>query len=156
MGSYEDSMNVMHALFAKDCQFALATANGNTPSVRIVDTFYDEGAFYVVAHAATQKVKEITTNENVSLCHHLYRFSGKAQNIGHPLLPQNAKVRDMLTQAFAPWYFEHNNEQDENMCFIRIVVSSGFFYKDGTGYSVDFLNKTAESFPFDFQITVID
>ncbi len=77
MNTYDQSLQVMNDLFAKDCQFSLATVNGSVPSVRIVDTFYDDGAFYVIAHASTQKVKEITANENVALCHNLYRFSAR-------------------------------------------------------------------------------
>ena len=34
-----------------------------------------------------------------------------------------------------------NNENDKNMCYIKIDLSHGFFYKDGTGYDVDFINK---------------
>ncbi len=155
MNTYEKSLQIMNELFAKDCQFSLATANGSVPSVRIVDTFYDDGAFYVVAHASTQKVREISANEHVSLCHNLYRFSGEAQNIGHPLQPQNADIRLKLTKAFAPWYFKHNNEQDERMCFLRINLTNGFFYKDGQGYAVDFAQKSADIFPFVFGNTVI-
>ena len=156
MSTYDQSLHVMNDLFANDCQFSLATANGSVPSVRIVDTFYDDGAFYVVAHASTQKVKEITVNENAALCHNLYRFSSKAQNIGHPLLPQNADIRAKLTKAFASWYFKHNNEQDKKMCYIRIALTSGFFYKDGTGYAVDFAQQSADIFPFEFGISVIN
>lgn len=155
MNTYEESLQVMNNLFAKDCQFALATAKDNIPSVRIVDTFYDDGSFYVAAHASTQKVREIAANEHVSLCHNLYRFSGIAQNIGHPLQPQNADIRAKLTKAFASWYFKHNNEQDEKMCFLRIRLTSGFFYNNGKGYAVDFTQKSADIFPFDFGITVL-
>ncbi len=156
MNAYDQSLQTLHDLFAKDCQFALATASGSVPSVRIVDTFYDDGAFYVVAHASTQKVREIAANEHVSLCHNLYRFSGKAQNIGHPLQPQNSGIRAKLSKAFALWYFKHNNEQDEKMCYIRINLTSGFFYRDGKGYAVDFTQKSADIFPFEFGNTVIN
>ncbi len=150
MSNWEDSLQVIEELFAKDCQFALATVKDNVPSVRVVDTFYDDGAFYIVTYSKSQKAQEIASNENVSLCCELYRFSGTARNIGHPLNPGNSELREKLIRVFEPWYFKHNNEQDENMCYIRVELGQGFFYKDGTGYDVDFANRTAKAFPFAF------
>ena len=61
-----------------------------------------------------------------------------------------------MIKAFEPWYFAHNNENDENMCYVKIILKQGFFYKDGTGFKVDFENRKAEEFPFTFDIVVID
>ena len=36
------------------------------------------------------------------------------------------------------------------MCYVKIQLEHGFFYKDGKGYKVDFLSEEAEEFPFDF------
>ena len=35
-------------------------------------------------------------------------------------------------------------------------MNAGIFYKDGTGYKADFDRKTAEKFPFAFDILTID
>jgi len=152
MSTYEKALHVMCELFAKDYQFAMATVNGNTPSVRFVDTFYDEGSFYVVTYSSSQKVHDLEGNNQVALCNKLYRFNGKAYNIGHPLLPDNREIREKLIVVFKPWYFAHNNENDENMCYIRIDLNKGFFYKDGIGYKLNFQMKEAEQFPFDSEI----
>ncbi|MDF2567731.1 MAG: hypothetical protein K0R90_1187 [Oscillospiraceae bacterium] len=39
-------------------------------------------------------------------------------------------------------------------CYIKIELDHGFFYKDGTGYRVDFMNKKVEAFPFIFDIVI--
>ncbi|OOM74219.1 pyridoxamine 5'-phosphate oxidase family protein [Clostridium sp. BL-8] len=156
MTTYEKSLNVLKELFAKDYQFALATSNDNIPSIRFIDTFYDEGAFYITTYAKSQKVQEIEKNSEVSMCNKLYRFSGIAYNIGHPLCEKNHAIREKLIKAFDPWYFAHNNENDENMCYVKIELKQGFFYKDGTGYKVAFEAKKAEEFPFTFDIVMID
>ncbi|NMF07788.1 pyridoxamine 5'-phosphate oxidase family protein [Clostridium beijerinckii] len=156
MTEYENSLNILEVLFAKDYQFALATSNDNIPSVRFVDTFYDNGAFYIVSYAKSQKAQEIEKNNKISMCSKLYRFTGIAHNIGHPLLEKNYVIREKLIKAFEPWYFKHNNENDENMCYIKIELKNGFFYKDGTGYKVDFENRQAEEFPFTFDIVTVD
>ena len=90
------------------------------------------------------------------MCSKLYRFTGIAHNIGHPLLEENHGIREKLIKVFEPWYFAHNNENDESMCYIKIELKLGFFYKDGIGYKVDFENRKAEEFPFTFDIVTID
>ncbi|GEP66171.1 hypothetical protein CBE01nite_39390 [Clostridium beijerinckii] len=42
------------------------------------------------------------------------------------------------------------------MCYVKIELKNGFFYKDGTGYKVDFENRQAEEFPFTFHIVTVD
>jgi uncharacterized pyridoxamine 5'-phosphate oxidase family protein len=150
MNEYQKALDTMHELFAKDCQFSLATSNKNCPSVRIVDTFYDEGSFYIVTHAKSQKVREIQDNRNVALCSKLYSFTGLADNIGHPLKSENKEIREKLINAFQTWYFEHNDENDQSMCIVRIFLQKGFFYSQSVGFKVDFQEKIAEVFPFNF------
>ena len=156
MNAYEEGLGVLETLFARDYQFALATSNNNIPAVRFIDTFYDNGAFYIVTYGKSDKVKEIEHNPIVSLSKDLYRFTGFARNIGHPLLKENLKIREKLIKIFESWYFAHNNENDEDMCYIKVDLNQGLFYKDGTGYKVNFENKTAEKFPFIFDIVKID
>ena len=150
MPVYQESIKVLESLFARDSFFAFATSKDNVPSVRIVDAFYDDYCFYIVVSGRTQKIREIALNENVALCHEMYRFTGKAYNIGHPLHPENQEIRSKLIKVFEPWYFAHNNEDSNEMYYIKVELVTGFFHKDGTGYRVDFINKSAESMPFEF------
>jgi hypothetical protein len=155
MDAYENALRTMDALLAKDCQFALATAEDGVPSLRYVDTFFDGGCFYVVTYAKSRKVREIEKNPSVALCdRRLFSFSGKAYNIGHPLKPENLAVREKIAEAFKIWYFRHNDEADEAMCYLRIEPENGFFHADGTGYKMNFTGKTAETFPFTFNTTL--
>ena len=119
MAVYAKAIKVVEELFGKDSVFALATAKNNVPSVRFIDVYYQEGSFYIVTYANSQKVQEIEENNEVSLCSEQYRFSGKAYNIGHPLKQENKEMRDRLIKVFEPWYFAHNNEADENMCYVE-------------------------------------
>ncbi len=149
MDNFNKAIEAMSSLFGRDYQFCLATVNGSIPSQRYVDTYFDGECFYVVAYGLSRKVKEIVENPNVSLCcRKMHTFVGRADNIGHPLKPENAAIRDKLINAFKQWYFLHNNEDNENMCYIRIKPVSGFFHKEGMGYSIDFEEKKAEIVPF--------
>lgn len=157
MTNYENAIGVMKELFGRDYQFALSTAKNNIPSSRYVDTYFDGKSFYVVTHRLSQKAVEIADNPNISLCcQKMHAFNGQAKSIGHPLNPENADIRSALTKAFEPWYFKHNNESDENMCYIRIDPTAGFFHKDGIGYKIDFTKKTVKAFPFTFDTVLIE
>ena len=148
MELFEKSMTVLSELFGRDYQFSLATTKDNKPSVRVVDTYYEEGIFWIVTYATSNKVKEIDANADVALCDQFYSFKGKAYNVGHPLKEENRKIREKLIKVFQPWYFEHNDENDDNMCYVKVDLTEGFFYKDGIGYKVNFIDKSVEKFPF--------
>lgn len=156
MDLFEKSMNILSDLFGRDFQFSLATVKDNKPSIRVVDTYYENGAFWIVTYALSNKVKDIENNSEVALCNHFYSFKGNAYNAGHPLKEENKKIREQLIKVFETWYFAHNNENDKNMCYIKIELTEGFFFKDGKGYKVDFINTKAEEFPFTPDVVVIN
>ena len=113
MTDYENAIGVMKELFGRDYQFALSTDKNNIPSSRYVDTYFDGESFYVVTYGLSKKAAEIADNPNVSLCcSRMHAFSGKAYNIGHPLIPENAGIRSALTKAFEPWYFKLNEAEE--------------------------------------------
>lgn len=154
MNTYEKSLAVLTELFSCDDQFTLATSKENVPSARVVDIYYKEGAFWIVTYGLSRKVQEIQSNPHVALCKNFHSFCGRAYNVGHPLAEPNKEIREELIRVFEPWYFAHNNEQDENMCYVKVELTSGFFHKEGIGYKVDFENKTAETFPFAPEIII--
>ncbi|WP_077610826.1 pyridoxamine 5'-phosphate oxidase family protein [Clostridium sp. Marseille-P2415] len=156
MDDFEKSMRVLKELFGRDYQFTLATSENNIPSLRVVDTYFDDGNFYMVTYGDSRKVREIESNEHVALCKNLYRFQGIAHKIGHPLRPENKEIREKLIKAFESWYFKHNDENSEKMCYVKIDLVNGFFYKDGTGYQVDFAEEKARLFPFETDIIFIE
>lgn len=140
---------LMKQLFSRDYQFALATSNHNEVHNRFVDTYYENNAFYIVTYGTSKKVQDILVNDQVALtCRKLYSFQGKAVHLGHPLKEDNELIRNQLIHVFKDWYFQHNNELDPLMCYIKIDITKAFFHLDGIGYSVDFINRSVEQFPF--------
>lgn len=149
MSEFEQCLGVLNKLFKKDYLFSFATAKDNIPSVRVVDAYYDDDAFWIVTYAKSKKVIDIESNPHVALCHNFYSFKGKAWNVGHPLSGNNAAIREKLMTVFQAWYFAHNNEADEDMCYVKFVPETGFFYHNGTGYKANFMKKEVETFPFE-------
>jgi uncharacterized pyridoxamine 5'-phosphate oxidase family protein len=127
--------------FSKDRLMALATSVSDTPNIRLVDTYYLDGCLYIATHNALEKMKEIKENNRVSLCTNLNVFHGEAFNIGHPLSDDNKELRELLIDAFKNWYFEHNDENDPEMCYMKIKLSHATLYFGKVGYEVDFVKS---------------
>ena len=46
---------------------------------------------------------------------------------------------DILRAAFAAWYDNgHTNEADPNTCLLKIRLTDGVLFSDGTRYEIDF------------------
>ena len=50
---------ILKERFGKDSLIALATAVKDVPYVRAVNAYYEEGAFYIVTHALSNKMKQL-------------------------------------------------------------------------------------------------
>ncbi|MBN2222760.1 MAG: pyridoxamine 5'-phosphate oxidase family protein, partial [Vallitaleaceae bacterium] len=129
MNYFEEGMAVLQEKFGngKDNVISLATislsqgSNGAPrPALRDVDAYYEDGVFYVVTYAQSNKMKEIHANSEVAVSVHFEDFfsSGIGENLGWVLEPHNAQLREKLREVFKEWYDFANNEKDENCCYL--------------------------------------
>lgn len=159
MNSYQEGLEILDGILGKgkDNIIALATISlelserGNPqPCVRDVDAYYEEGVFYIVTYALSNKVFKVSRNPEVSIAADFEDFSscGIAENLGWVLDPKNADIRTKLRTIFKEWYDFANNEEDPNFCFVAIRLTKGTLRLDHGQriYRFDFENKTAESF----------
>lgn len=155
MNKYEEGLALLGEKFGnnKDNTISLATiarepdSGGNPrPVVRDVDAYYEEGAFYVVTYAKSNKMQQIAQNPNVSIsvCGEWFAAVGAGENLGWVLAPKNAEIRAKLRTAFAAWYDMVNNEQDEGCCILAIRLIKGTLNINHWEklYHMDFINKT--------------
>lgn len=125
--------------FGKDSLIALATVEDGIPYVRTVDAVYVGGAFYVVTYSLSGKMQQIAKNPTVAICGEWFTAHGVGENLGHVLLPENEKIMDILRAAFALWYDNgHTNEADPNTCLLKISLTDGVLFSDGSRYDIDF------------------
>ena len=156
MTKYQDGLKILNERFgnSKDNVISLATISLELsedgkprPCVRDVDAFYEDGVFYIVTYAQSNKIKQISANPEVSISVNLEDFfsSGKGKNLGWVLDPNNAELRNKLHNAFIEWYDFANNENDENCCILAIYMTKGTLRIDHGAmfYHFDFENKTA-------------
>lgn len=125
--------------FGKDSLIALATVEDGIPHVRTVDAVYLGGAFYVVTYSLSGKMQQIAKNPTVAISGEWFTAHGVGENLGHVLLPENKEIMDILRAAFAAWYANgHTNEADPNTCLLKIALTDGVLFLDGTRYEIDF------------------
>jgi len=145
MQNFENAMNIMVERFAKDSLIAVATTDGKRLYNRIVDAYYENGAFYISTHALSNKVEQIEANPEVAICAiDWFSGHGKGKNLGWVLDPQNAEIREKIRKEFV-WYDDVTNEQDKNCCFLEIRLTDGMLINDhhAIRYQIDFESKSA-------------
>lgn len=121
--------------FGKDTVIALATTENGIPSVRYVDAFYENGAFYVITYALSNKMKHIKNNPIVAIAGEWFTAHGKGINLGYFGKPENKAIAEKLKIAFAGWIDNgHVNFDDENTIILRIELTDGLLLSHGTRY----------------------
>ncbi len=156
MNRYSEGMKILEEKFGngKDNVISLATvslelsADGKPmPCVRDVDAMYEDGVFYIVTYAQTNKVKQVEANPEVSVSVHFEDFfsSATGKNLGWVLKPENAEIKDKMRRVFSEWYDFANNENDRNCCILAVYMRKGTLrINHGEDfYHFDFENKSA-------------
>ncbi len=147
MKNYNDAIEIMEERFSKDSLIALATSDGTRIYNRIVDAYYEDGAFYITTSALSNKMKQIELSPDVAICAvDWFTGHGTGKNLGWVLDPKNSEIRDKLRNAFSAWYDAANNEQNTNCSILEIRLTEGRLIKDhhAKRYQIDFLNKSAK------------
>lgn len=125
--------------FGRDSLIALATAADGIPHVRTVDAVYIDGAFYVVTYSLSGKMRQILHNPVVAVSGEWFTAHGVGENLGHVRLPENERMMNILRAAFAAWYSNgHTNEADPNTCLLKVKLTDGVLFSNGTRYDIDF------------------
>lgn len=125
--------------FGKDSIIALATAVDNIPYVRSVDAFYEDGAFYVLTHGLSSKMKQIEANNTVAISGEWFTAQGEGVNLGYFGNANNVRIANKMKQVFSAWIDNgHNNFDDVNTCILCIKLTCGVLFSNGTRYEIDF------------------
>lgn len=135
----EITRNIMDERFGHDSLISVATVDGTTPYVRTVNSYYEDGAFYTVTSARSNKMKQIEKNPTVAICGDWFTAHGVGENIGHICDDRNTEIADKLRKAFASWYDNgHIDESNPNTCILRIQLTEGVLFSHGTKYEINF------------------
>ena len=134
-----EAQRIMNDRFNKDSLIALATVDGNTPHVRAVNSYYEDGCFYTITYALSNKMKQIALNPTVAICGDWFTGHGIGDNLGWIRDEKNNDIASKLRAAFAAWYDNgHTNEADVNTVILRIRMTDGILLHHGTRFDIDF------------------
>lgn len=136
-----ESRKIMNERFGTDNIIALATVDADVPYVRYVNAFYEDGVFYIITYALSNKMNQITKNPTVAIAGDWFTAHGKGINLGYFGKPENKDIAEKLKKAFHTWIDNgHNNFDDENTCILCIQLTDGVLFSHGTRYDIDFTN----------------
>ena len=157
MNNYVEAMRNLEEKFGKkDVLLSLSTiallpdAEGTpVPAARLVDAFYEDGSFYTVSYATSNKMHQIGKNPHVAICFIVENFTanGIGENLGWVCDEKNRALMDKIRPVFAGWYNDANNDEDHNTCLLRIRLTKGVWNDAHKGIrdEIDFVNQTAET-----------
>lgn len=131
-----EAETIMMERFGKDTVLALATADNGVPYVRSVNAYYENGAFYVITHALSNKMKQIAHNPVVAIAGDWFTAQGKAINLGAFGKDENRAIAEKLKKAFAQWIGNgHSDLEDENTIILKVELTAGLLLSHGTRYA---------------------
>ncbi len=133
------ALEVMIERFGHDTLISLATIDGNIPAVRIVNSYYENGAFYTITYALSNKMKQIEANSTVAICGEWFTAHGVGENMGYVCDEQNTEIATKLRKVFSAWYSNgHTDESNPNTIILRIRLTDAVLLSHGTRYDIDF------------------
>ena len=136
---FTKALEVMIERFGHDTLISLATLDGNIPNVRIVNSYYENGAFYTITYALSNKIKQIGANSTVAICGEWFTAHGVGENMGYVCDERNTEIATKLRKAFSIWYSNgHTDESDLNTIILRIRLTDAVLFSHGTRYDIDF------------------
>ena len=132
----EKHIEILNERFSKDSLMALATVDSNgIPWVRTIDAIFYEDSFYTITYALSNKVRQIEANSNVAISGEWFSGHATGENLGHIKSENNKEIADKLRKAFSAWYGNgHINEDDINTIILRIKLTDGILFSNGTKY----------------------
>ena len=86
--------------FGKDTIIALATTEQETPYVRYVNAYYENGAFYIITYALSNKMQHIKNNSVVAIAGDWFTAHGKGVSLGWIKKKENHTITEKLKDVF--------------------------------------------------------
>ncbi len=128
---------IMRERFGKDSVIALATEENGIPCVRYVNAFYENGCFYVITHALSNKMRQIGKNPAVAIAGEWFTAHGRACSLGFFGKAENQPLAGKLREVFSGWIDNgHTDLSDENTIILRVALTDGTLLSHGTRFEL--------------------
>lgn len=131
----QQTEQIMIERFGKDTIIALATQENEVPYVRYVNAYYENGAFYIITYALSNKMKHIENNPTVAIAGDWFTAHGKGVNLGYWGKEENRFIAEKLKNVFAEWIDNgHNDFDNKNTIILCVELTDGLLLSHGTRY----------------------
>ncbi len=131
-----EAQKIMTERFGKDTTIALATTENGIPYVRNVNAYYEDGAFYIITYARSNKIRQIEANPTAAIAGDWFTAHGTGVNLGSFRKEENQAIAEKLKNVFAEWINNgHTNLDDENTIILRVELTDGLLLSHGTKYA---------------------
>lgn len=131
----QQAEKVMVERFGRDSMIALATIENDVPYVRCVNAYYEDGAFYIITHALSNKMRHMKNNPAVAIAGEWFTAHGRGINLGWFGKEENHMIAEKLRRVFAEWIDNgHNDFDDENTIILCVKLTDGLLFSHGTRY----------------------
>ena len=143
MNQYDEAIKILAGRFSGDHLISVATVEGTRPYVRTVNAYYEEGAFYIVTYTLSNKMKQIENMPEVAVCGEWFTAHGIGEKLGYVRNECNDEIMARIRNALSEWY--GNGQVDENdghTSLLRIRLTDGVLFHEGTRYVLEFKNQT--------------
>ena len=88
----EEAEKIMIERFGKDTVIALATVENGVPYVRYVNAYYDNGAFYIITYALSDKMKHMENDPVIAIAGEWFTAHGRGIDLGCFGKEENHKI----------------------------------------------------------------
>ena len=133
-----EAEQIMMERFGKDTIISLATAENATPYVRYANAYYENGSFYIITHALSNKMKHIKANPVVAIAGEWFTAHGRGVSLGYFGKKENCVIAEKLKKVFAEWIDNgHTDFDDENTIILCVQLTEGILFSHGTRYDME-------------------
>ena len=133
-----EAEQIMMERFGKDTIISLATTENATPYVRYVNACYENGSFYIITHALSNKIKHIKANPVVAIAGEWFTAHGRGVSLGYFGKKENCVIAEKMKKVFAEWIDNgHTDFSDENTIILCVQLTKGILFSHGTRYDME-------------------
>lgn len=131
----EEAEKIMIERLGKDTVIVLATVKDGVPYVRYVNAYYDNGAFYIITYALSDKMKHIENDSVIAIAGEWFTAHGRGIDLGWLGKEENHKIARRLKKVFSEWIDNgHTDLDDENTVILCVELTDGLLLSHGTRY----------------------
>ena len=127
---------ILDARFGGDNVIAFATLDGRFPTVRNVDAYYENGAFYIITNADSDKMKQLARNASCAVSGEGFRAQGIGISLGFVGAEENRELFAKLRRTFTEW--PDNGLPDRKTIILKVRLTNGVLFSEGKRYDIDF------------------